>query len=303
MRDGNAVSQHGPPLRSGPASFILFLSLMFLPRRCRFERALKEGQQFPDWDREMESRLVSFLRQVDREIERGNKRIEEAQGIKSVDLESVPEIVEITKEIDDTMKASEEAGENGDVDESMRLLEKADELKHRKEELLVKNVSRSDTVGSVQPGSAGGGGRGRGNEQFLRVCQTCGGLLSIKDPDERLALHFRGRAHVGVGRCRELLQQVRKRLARGGGGSGGGGGAVGGGRNAQSGGGFASWYPAAPTAAPAGVAWQGPRPGEEQPRTRSRSRSRSRSRERGEPAGRIREPSNRYGDWSRVGAT
>ena len=78
---------------------------------------------------------------------------------------------------------AEELGAQGEVEESMRMLEQVEDLKKKKSE--AENEYRSSMPASSY------------QQQKLRVCEVCSAYLGIHDNDRRLADHFGGKLHLG----------------------------------------------------------------------------------------------------------
>jgi RNA-binding protein Luc7-like 2 len=168
----------------------------------QYEEAAKT-QSF-GYERGLERTLERFVAEAERKIGRARQRTEEESGegpIARIDVDSAPELLDIIREIEDKVKGSERAGENGEVDLSLRLMEEAEALRRKKAEMQAKLVLRR-----------GGEEEGRSelaNKQRLRVCDVCGAFLSLNDSDERLADHFGGRQHLGFLAIRAKLQTLR----------------------------------------------------------------------------------------------
>jgi RNA-binding protein Luc7-like 2 len=138
-----------------------------------------------------------------------------------VDVDRVPELAEISKQIEDLVKAAESAGENGEVAKSMKLMEEADALRKKKAEKQARLLIES----AADPAAAatGDGTTIRAsvrNSQKLRVCDICSSLLSLLDSDDRLAEHFGGRIHLGWAAIRNKLQALREARSKAGPGAG-----------------------------------------------------------------------------------
>lgn len=96
----------------------------------------------------------------------------------------------------------EKLGEEGNIDEFMKLKDIIDKLKEKR------NLEHSipdfpnDEVGIVlaQHGS-------QPQFQSLRVCDICGSLLSSKE-SKRLEDHYIGKLHVGYKTIREKLKEL-----------------------------------------------------------------------------------------------
>lgn len=93
-------------------------------------------------------------------------------------------------------------GEDGNVDESLALMNKAEMLKkqqqtEQQQQSLASSLPIPDgiTIG--------------GQQQKLRVCEICSAYLSLYDSDKRLADHFGGRLHLGYLQIRERLKELK----------------------------------------------------------------------------------------------
>jgi hypothetical protein len=173
----------------------------------------------PEFEREQRDVLEHFIVGVSRSIERSQRREEQAKGYRpeTIDLEAHPEVLELTAQIEKAVKDAETAGEEGNVDESERLVAEAARLKLLKGETQRRLLS-ADGAAAGSAGAASG--RVAGNAHLLRACRACGAMLSVKDSDERLAEHFGGRMHVGVVKVRARLDELRSGSGwRGGGGA------------------------------------------------------------------------------------
>lgn len=95
---------------------------------------------------------------------------------------------------------AEAAGSEGNVEESLRLMDEVDKIKKEKvaAELEYRN---SIPTSSYQ-------------QQKLRVCEVCSALLGIQDNDRRLADHFGGKLHLGFITLREKLEEIREIVER-----------------------------------------------------------------------------------------
>ena len=100
--------------------------------------------------------------------------------------------------MDKVLSEVERAGENGDIDAALMLMQNVDNLDAAREKLL--STGRADP--SADP-----------NNKKLRVCDVCGSYLSVYDSDKRLADHFLGKQHIGYQRMRDTLEAIRKRRA------------------------------------------------------------------------------------------
>lgn len=93
------------------------------------------------------------------------------------------------------MAAAEKAGVDGNVEESMRLMEEVENIKKEK------TASEIEYRNSMPASSY--------QQQKLRVCEVCSAYLGIHDNDRRLADHFGGKLHLGFITIRERLDDLK----------------------------------------------------------------------------------------------
>nr|XP_019007540.1 small nuclear ribonucleoprotein [Kwoniella pini CBS 10737]OCF46321.1 small nuclear ribonucleoprotein [Kwoniella pini CBS 10737] len=141
---------------------------------------------------EHENKLYGFVDDVDRRIRASQRKLEKTpeENRKTIDL--MREIGEIELSIQGGTEEIEALGEAGKVEESMEKLSAVDALKQLK----------SDKERELQHLNENAGASGH---QKLRVCETCGAMLSVLDSDKRLADHFGGKLHLGYHELRKLL--------------------------------------------------------------------------------------------------
>ncbi|KAI3487054.1 hypothetical protein L1887_49090 [Cichorium endivia] len=108
------------------------------------------------------------------------------------------EIAEIETALAAVMAEVEALGEQGQIEESLAELAKADALKEEK-------AQKEEELHKAQENSGASG------HQKLRVCDVCGAYLSILDSDRRLADHFGGKMHLGYLRLREMISEFDER--------------------------------------------------------------------------------------------
>ncbi|OQR87899.1 kinesin-like protein [Achlya hypogyna] len=176
------------------------------------------------YEADLERELVRYVSDVEKKISRALKRLDEQDGARvssMLDFTQNKDVLELTAEIAELMQKAEDAGNEGEVDLSMRLMAKVETLKHKKAAL--QGISSSATSGTeavipeydhaqmnlmqVLPGNP----LALTNvNQKLRVCDMCGALLSIFDSDRRLADHFGGKMHLGYMQIRKKIQEMRE---------------------------------------------------------------------------------------------
>jgi RNA-binding protein Luc7-like 2 len=105
--------------------------------RADYEKALSQGKKF-DFEFDALSFIENFVSDCERKKEIAKRKLKETQDEMSEEHErKVKRIEEFDKEVNALMAKVEEAGDKGDVDESMRILAEIDKTKARKAELEV----------------------------------------------------------------------------------------------------------------------------------------------------------------------
>ena len=90
---------------------------------------------------------------------------------------------ELAETIGKKLAAAEKAGADGNVEESLKLMEEVE--KSKKEKVAAEVEYRNSMPASSY------------QQQKLRVCEVCSAYLGIHDNDRRLADHFGGKLHLG----------------------------------------------------------------------------------------------------------
>jgi len=166
-----------------------------LPLKIEYEQELQKGNDY-GFEQDLELHLERFIGECDRKIQRAQKRLEESEKEKEDANVTAAEIKEL-------YVRAEELGSQGKVEESMELIQKAEELKRK--EVVV--ASPAATVAAVAAGQEVT--LPSSQQQKLRVCDICGAFLSIYDSDRRLADHFGGKLHLGYLQIREKLTELQ----------------------------------------------------------------------------------------------
>lgn len=193
--------------------------------RTKYE---KDTNKSSGYEYELERELLRFISDLDKKIYRAQKRLEEQEGSKApslMDVENCKEVLEITAEIQEAMLKAEEAGNEGQVDLSMELMEKVEDLKQKKADAQANAMLRSVQGVGIRPPDYRKGGleiktpglsellprnplASTDVNQKLRVCDVCGAFLSIFDSDRRLANHFGGKLHLGYLQIRKKVEEI-----------------------------------------------------------------------------------------------
>lgn len=163
--------------------------------RADYEKDTKAGKDY-FYDLDALDQLERFFEDCDRKTEIAKKRLEETQEEVSTEIqEKADKVLEINEEIGKTLAEAERLGSEGKVDESLKLMEKVEELRKTKQD------ADTEYRGSMPQASY--------QQQKLRVCEVCSAYLGIHDNDRRLADHFGGKLHMGFVFLREKLAEMR----------------------------------------------------------------------------------------------
>ncbi|TDH65132.1 hypothetical protein CCR75_007151 [Bremia lactucae] len=154
--------------------------LLHLPTLRSAYEEQKSKEDF-GYERKLASELSKLLADVEKKIARAQRRLAE-DGSESQDQK---QILQLTQDMQEAVVQSEQAARSGDVELSLRCVEKVELLKQKRREAL-----RQITAGSFNVVDT--------VNQKLRVCDVCGAFLSIFDSERRLADHFGGKLHVGI---------------------------------------------------------------------------------------------------------
>ncbi|XP_026476474.1 putative RNA-binding protein Luc7-like 1 isoform X2 [Ctenocephalides felis] len=166
-----------------------------LALRADYEKAAKDRDYAYDIDA-MEH-LASFIGDCDRRTEGAKLRLAETQEELTAEVAIIANSVhEVAEEIGKKLAKAEALGEEGFVEESMKLMEEVEELRKKKME-AEQEYRNSMPASSYQ-------------QQKLRVCEVCSAYLGIHDNDRRLADHFGGKLHLGFIKIREKLAELKK---------------------------------------------------------------------------------------------
>jgi len=147
-----------------------------------------------------EQRLGRFLDDLvyecDKTIERQEHKLKETEAEK---MENDP----MTRQIAELQTQAEKAGEEGKVDEYLKLSSEIKLLEQKRQHqqvMLIPTGAAGEVIQQHGPQS---------QQQKLRVCEVCSCFLSKFDSDKRLADHFNGKLHVGYVTIREKLEDLK----------------------------------------------------------------------------------------------
>lgn len=148
-----------------------------------FKAALQKGEEHPQFEAEYEDNIRMFMADIDRKIAANKRRIDQTPEETAKFTNLMHDISEIETAMNNAMAEVERLGEQGEVEESLKELQRAEALRAEKAERERDLQILSDSAGAS-------------GHQKLRVCDVCGAYLSILDSDRRLADHFGGRVSI-----------------------------------------------------------------------------------------------------------
>ncbi|KAJ2946058.1 hypothetical protein O0L34_g4977 [Tuta absoluta] len=168
-----------------------------LALRADFELASKTKDYFYDID--ATEHLEAFIADCDRRTSAAKQRLAETQEELSQEVtEKANAVHELAEQIGQKLARAEALGEEGMVEESIKLMGEIDELR-KKKAVAEQEYRNSMPASSYQ-------------QQKLRVCEVCSAYLGIHDNDRRLADHFGGKLHLGFITIREKLAELKKNV-------------------------------------------------------------------------------------------
>lgn len=166
-----------------------------LALRADYELASKTKDYFYDID--ATEHLEAFIADCDRRTTAAKQRLAETQEELSAEVtEKANAVHELAEQIGQKLARAEALGEEGMVEESVKLMGEIDELR-KKKAVAEQEYRNSMPASSYQ-------------QQKLRVCEVCSAYLGIHDNDRRLADHFGGKLHLGFITIREKLADLKK---------------------------------------------------------------------------------------------
>ncbi|XP_026488499.1 putative RNA-binding protein Luc7-like 1 isoform X2 [Vanessa tameamea] len=170
-----------------------------LALRADYELASKTKDYFYDID--ATEHLEAFIADCDRRTTAAKQRLAETQEELSAEVtEKANAVHELAEQIGQKLARAEALGEEGMVEDSVKLMGEIDELR-KKKAVAEQEYRNSMPASSYQ-------------QQKLRVCEVCSAYLGIHDNDRRLADHFGGKLHLGFITIREKLSDLKKTVEK-----------------------------------------------------------------------------------------
>jgi len=174
--------------------------------REQYEEARKTKDYGFEYDLERE--LERLIADCDRKIIKARKRLEDPTDYSLYGSNSTNSQMEdkAAEEIKDLYVKAELLGSEGKVDESLRLISRAEQLKQEQKLKSELKSAPPPPFEGLLPGS--------NPTQKLRVCEICAAFLSIYDSDTRLKDHYNGKLHIGYNLVRDKLREIKVIIAR-----------------------------------------------------------------------------------------
>ncbi|XP_033120268.1 putative RNA-binding protein Luc7-like 2 [Anneissia japonica] len=169
-----------------------------LALRADYEAASKDKDY--GYDIDAMEHLSSFIADCDRRTDLAKKRLAETQEELGAEINSKADKVhELAESIGKKVMEAEKLGAEGNVEESMKMMQEVEEIRKKKSE-AEEEYRQSMPASTYQ-------------QQKLRVCEVCSAYLGLQDNDRRLADHFGGKLHLGFIEIREKLAALKKLVA------------------------------------------------------------------------------------------
>eukprot|EP01122_Echinamoeba_exundans_P014411 TRINITY_DN6510_c0_g2_i2.p1 TRINITY_DN6510_c0_g2~~TRINITY_DN6510_c0_g2_i2.p1 ORF type:complete len:241 (+),score=53.32 TRINITY_DN6510_c0_g2_i2:92-814(+) len=153
------------------------------------------------YEDELERLLRSIVRDCDREIEINKRKLEEEEQTKLVDP--------FERQIKELEERQATLGEEGNLDEFMKIGQQIEELKMKRNQKSVTELPEGEVGDLIAQHGPNGP-----QHQALRVCEICSSYLSSKDDEKRLQDHYIGKLHQGFQVVRDKLAELEKRPDR-----------------------------------------------------------------------------------------
>ncbi|KAF7732053.1 Luc7-like protein 3 [Apophysomyces ossiformis] len=141
--------------------------------------------------------LNKLIMDLARRIRQGKGRLNIQCDDKSAEArkeEREEKMVLLDVKIKELLQKSEEAGEEGRVQEATELTGQVEKLQEELEHL------RNNEDDSIKL------------EKRMEVCQVCGAFLVTNDSSDRLEAHYQGKQHQGYLKIRDTLEQMKEKV-------------------------------------------------------------------------------------------
>lgn len=127
-------------------------------------------------------------------------------------------IDQLEQKIDFFVSSAQQQGEEGNIDESEKIMLEVENLRAQKKALEDKLTGKEDVKGEDDEDMAGDAAfqddaarQQEKPDRNMKVCEVCGALQSVADTEDRLQMHFEGKKHKGYLLIRAKLDILSKK--------------------------------------------------------------------------------------------
>jgi hypothetical protein len=144
------------------------------------------------YERELHLKLQDLVREMDRKIARNKQRADEENAPKTLTEEQIHSLEDMAANISRLVASSQELGEKGEVEKSLKAAHDAYEVKLKRE---ISEQRFKYPVGRI-----------------MFVCDVCGVFINSTDNEARRADHYNGKQYVGWRTIRNKLKELDSKI-------------------------------------------------------------------------------------------
>ncbi|SCV05078.1 LANO_0G17986g1_1 [Lachancea nothofagi CBS 11611] len=167
--------------------------------KMQYEREVKNGKDFVDFDREYYSILSKFVNDCNGQVAVALKNLEHTSEEREKVQRITGELEVLDSQVGLMLQEIQVLLKNNEVKKAMMQSVKLQQLQRHRQEVAKKVREIAENVGQSA-------------QQKLQVCEICGAYLSRLDTDRRLADHFIGKIHLGYVIIRQELETLKRRF-------------------------------------------------------------------------------------------
>ncbi|CEP61309.1 Luc7p LALA0_S02e11518g [Lachancea lanzarotensis] len=167
--------------------------------KIQYEREVKNGTDFVDFEREYYSILLKFVNDCNGQVAVALKKLEHTPEEREKIQRVTGELEVSDSQIGLMLQEIEVLLQKNEVTKAMAQSVKVQQLQKHRQEVAKRVREIAENVGQSA-------------QQKLQVCEICGAYLSRLDTDRRLADHFIGKIHLGYVTIRQEFERVKQRF-------------------------------------------------------------------------------------------
>ncbi|SCU77379.1 LAME_0A00914g1_1 [Lachancea meyersii CBS 8951] len=167
--------------------------------KIQYERELKNGKDFVEFEREYYSILLKFVNDCNGQVAVALKKLEHTPEEREKIQRVTGELEVSDSQIGLMLQEIKVLLQKNEVTKAMMQSVKLQQLQKHRQEVAKRVREIAENVGQSA-------------QQKLQVCEICGAYLSRLDTDRRLADHFIGKIHLGYVVIRQELERLRQRF-------------------------------------------------------------------------------------------